>query len=59
MKDTITKIGKVPGVAEARARFLLDEFPPQRGTEAPPTPAPTSATSTSQAPAPQTTAVSK
>ena len=44
----ITKVGKVPGTAEARARFLLDEFPPKSGNGAPPTPPapPTPATPT-------------
>ncbi len=36
----ITQAGKVPGVTEARARFLLDEFPPDRGSGATPPPAP-------------------
>ena len=42
----ITQAGKVPGVTEARARFLLDEFPPARsnGTTPAPTPAPQTAT---------------
>ncbi len=35
----VTQVGTVAGVAEARARFLLDEFPPRNGTAAP-TPAP-------------------
>lgn len=46
LEYAITKVGKVPGIAEARARFLLDEFPPKGGngaTPAPPAPpAPTS-----------------
>ncbi len=29
-----TKIGKVDGIEEARARFLLDEFPPRTGASA-------------------------
>jgi len=29
-----TKIGQVDGIVEARARFLLDEFPPHRGASA-------------------------
>ena len=37
----ITQVGKVPGVTEARARFLLDEFPPQRDNSAAPVPTPT------------------
>ena len=37
----ITQVGKAPGVTEARARFLLGEFPPQRGNDTPPTPTPT------------------
>lgn len=37
----VTQAGKVAGVAEARARFLLDEFPPRNSVSAPPpTPAP-------------------
>jgi hypothetical protein len=40
----VTQTGKVAGATEARARFLLDEFPPRNGTAAPtpaPAPAPT------------------
>ena len=32
--DPATKIGQVDGIVEARARFLLDEFPPHRGASA-------------------------
>jgi hypothetical protein len=40
----LTQAGKVPGITEARARFLLGEFPPHNGSASPapaPEPAPT------------------
>lgn len=36
----LTQAGKVPGVTESRARFLLDEFPPHNTVTAAPAPAP-------------------
>ncbi len=35
-----TKLGKLDGIEEARARFLLDEFPPRGGTATGPSPDP-------------------
>jgi hypothetical protein len=40
----VTQVGKVSGIAENRARFLLDEFPPKGGNGTTPAPVPTPAT---------------
>ncbi len=38
-----TQLGKTEGLEEARARYLLDEFPPRNSGGAAPAPAPTPA----------------